>query len=599
VAAVVGAGRELGVNERDENPAAGASVPPSDELLRLIVESSTDFAIMTLDPQGIVTSWNIGAERLLGWADDEIVGRSGHIIFTPEDRAAGIPVLEQAKALADGRAEDERWHMRNDGSRFWGSGLLMPLSGAPGFLKIMRDRTEKRRAEAEVLEGREQLEAMFAQPVVGIVQTEPSGRITLVNDRFCEIVGRAREILLALRFQDLADQDELPATQSALDQLIQTGKPFMLDARHVRPEGREIWVSHAVSLARDAGGSPWRVIVLSRDITERKLAEQRLAESEDRFRSLATNIPQLVFRSRATGERTWGSPQWEVYAGLSDARSRDFGWLEAIHPDDRATTVEAWQRAPQTGSYDVEHRIRRHADGANRWHQTRAAPTPSADEWVGTSTDIHDLRDLQDRQRVLLAELQHRTRNLLAVIQAVARQTIRSSGSMADFAREFESRLRALSRLQGLLATVTHDKLGLGDLVRTEIRALGVPEGKVQMNGPAIELPAASAQTLALSLHELATNAVKYGALAQPSGRLSIEWRLAEGGHWVVLDWREAGVTLPAADVPRRRGYGTELIERALPYELGAKARLQFAPDGVRCTIEVPLEGQTAVSEAS
>jgi PAS domain S-box-containing protein len=330
-------------------------------------------------------------------------------------------------------------------------------------------------------------------------------------------------------------------------------------------------------------------VKIMRDRTEHRRAEARLAESESRFRSLATNIPQLVFRSRATGEVTWASPQWESYAGLSDTRSRGFGWLDAIHADDRAQTLEAWRTAGPTGSYETEHRIRRQADGEFRWHRTRAAPTPATDEWVGTSTDIHDLRGLQDRQRVLLAELQHRTRNLLAVIQAIARQTTRSSASLGEFAAEFEGRLRALSRLQGLLASITHETLSLGDLVRTEVGALGPPAGKVQIDGPDVQLPASSAQTLALALHELATNALKYGALAQPAGRLDIDWRLIDEDRRVVLDWRESGVTMPAATPQRRSGYGTQLIERALPYELGAATRLEFAPQGVRCRIEVPL----------
>lgn len=93
--------------------------PGSDELLRLAVESATDFAIFSMDPDGLVTGWNVGAERLLGYEEEEIVGRDGDVIFTPEDRAAGVPDAERAEALAQGRAEDERWHMRKDGSRFW------------------------------------------------------------------------------------------------------------------------------------------------------------------------------------------------------------------------------------------------------------------------------------------------------------------------------------------------------------------------------------------------------------------------------------------------------------------------------------------------
>jgi PAS domain S-box-containing protein len=320
---------------------------------------------------------------------------------------------------------------------------------------------------------------------------------------------------------------------------------------------------------------------------------QELRESEERFRMLATSIPQLVFRSRPDGSRSWGSPQWEVYAGLSDAASRNFGWLEAIHPDDRELTRHRWQDAQAAGEYYVEHRIRRHADGQYRWHQTRAKPAgASPAEWVGTSADVHDMRGLQDRQQVLLAELQHRTRNLLALVQAIARQTIKSSTSLADFSRQFESRLGALSRVQDILARTDHGPIGLEAIVMAELEAHGAGEA-VEVQGPAVELAPNAAQALALAVHELATNAVKYGALRQPDGRLSVKWQLRDdhGQPHVALEWRETGITVPDRPQGRgRRGYGSELIERALPYQLDAVTSLEFNRDGVRCLIDLALE---------
>jgi PAS domain S-box-containing protein len=116
---------------------------------RAILESALDYAILTVDPAGRVTSWNAGAAHLLGWGEDEAQGMDSRLTFTPEDRASGAPEAEMAQAAAEGRAEDERWHLRKDGTRFWGSGLLVPLDGSaePGFLKIMRDRTERREGD--------------------------------------------------------------------------------------------------------------------------------------------------------------------------------------------------------------------------------------------------------------------------------------------------------------------------------------------------------------------------------------------------------------------------------------------------------------------
>src|SRR4051812_46550084 len=126
---------EAGMPDRSQ----GSAAPNSEELFELIVDSSTDFAIFTTDLEGIVTSWNVGAARLFGYPENEIIGSSGDVIFTPEDRDAGAHEKERLQARSNGRALDERWHQRKDGSRFWASGLLMRLRRAEaGFVKITR-----------------------------------------------------------------------------------------------------------------------------------------------------------------------------------------------------------------------------------------------------------------------------------------------------------------------------------------------------------------------------------------------------------------------------------------------------------------------------
>lgn len=443
-----------------------------DELLELIIDSATDFAIYTTDPGGTATSWNAGAERLFGFTAAEMIGHSGDAIFTPEDRARGIPDDERREVDARGRALDERWHQRRDGSRFWASGLLMPLRDGTGYVKIARDRT---------------------------------------------------------------DQHE---------------------------------------------------------------AEQREREQDERFRLLATSVPQLVFTTYPDGGRTWPSPQWIDFTGLGFDNSLDQGWLDAIHPDDRTRTRAAWDAAVAAGEYYVEHRVWHAAGDEYRWHQTRArplnGPTGPA-EWIGTMTDIHDLRTLKDRQEVLLAELQHRTRNLLGVVQALARQTIKKTGSLTAFWDAFEERLGALSRVQSVLAALNYGDVSLRALIDAELVAHGdgaTHTDKIHIDGPDVTLAPTAAQALALGIHELATNAVKYGALAQPDGKLTVTWSVSrqDRDDVAIIDWRESRVVMPERSQASRKGYGTELITRALPYQLKAKTELSFGPDGVHCTIAVPIK---------
>jgi two-component sensor histidine kinase len=177
---------------------------------------------------------------------------------------------------------------------------------------------------------------------------------------------------------------------------------------------------------------------------------------------------------------------------------------------------------------------------------------------------------------------------------------LRASGSVEAFETDFEGRLRALGRVQSLLARVDHDAIDLHALLEAELAAHGGngEPGKVRIEGPPVFLPATSAQTFALAIHELATNAVKYGALRQPMARLAVTWSVEEvpaESRRVVLDWQETGVEMPGQGREAlRKGYGSELITRALPYQLKAETKFIFGQDGVRCRIAVALESAEA-----
>ncbi|WP_052730484.1 PAS domain-containing protein [Sphingomonas sp. SRS2] len=153
-----------------------AGPPPREELFEAIISSTTDFAIFTTDVHGIATSWNIGAERLFGFNEQDMIGGSADRIFTPEDRDAGAPDLERHQARTTGSALDERWHQRKDGSQFWASGLLMPLeAAAEGFVKITRDRTEQHYAEARIRESEERFRLLATSIPQLVFRTLPDG----------------------------------------------------------------------------------------------------------------------------------------------------------------------------------------------------------------------------------------------------------------------------------------------------------------------------------------------------------------------------------------------------------------------------------------
>ncbi|RVU14650.1 CheR family methyltransferase [Methylobacterium oryzihabitans] len=339
------------------------------------------------------------------------------------------------------------------------------------------------------------------------------------------------------------------------------------------------------------------VVVTFVDITARKQAEERQMASERRLRALVEGIPQLVWRADGDGRLTWTSPQWTAYTSLSETASQDLGWLRALHPQDREQVAAAWAAAGRTGLFEMEGRIAPAGETRYRWFKMRAMPVHDARgevvEWLGTSTDVDDLRQMQEQQNVMVAELQHRTRNLIAVVRSIAEQTMTASDSLDAFRDQFNDRLTALSRVQGLLSRAGEHPITLRGLIRSELDALGAAEmeDRIVLEGPDVSLRKASVQTFTLALHELATNARKYGALASPNGRLTVTWRIdatEQERRRLILEWIEEGITRDV-DAPVRHGYGRELIERALPYALDARTRYTLGEDTVHCSIDLPL----------
>ena len=219
---------------------------------------------------------------------------------------------------------------------------------------------------------------------------------------------------------------------------------------------------------------------------------------------------------------------------------------------------------------------------------------------VAANINMARLRWQAERTRVLVEELQHRTRNLMGVVRSIADKTLRSSADLGDFAARFRDRLEVLSRVQSLLSRLDeHDRVTFDELIRTELAAMNGESERVTFAGPVgVRLRSSSVQTLALALHELATNAVKYGALGQQAARLAISWTLEtshqDGKPWLHILWKESGVKMPPpAVLARGTGQGRELIEQALPYQLGGYTSYAFELDGVRCAIAIPVSVST------
>jgi two-component system, chemotaxis family, CheB/CheR fusion protein len=195
------------------------------------------------------------------------------------------------------------------------------------------------------------------------------------------------------------------------------------------------------------------------------------------------------------------------------------------------------------------------------------------------------LHQLRQHEQARFCEYQRQTRGLLALIRAVTRRSAATARSSEEFAAHLEGRLDAVSRVHGILLRLPGAAVDLMELVSEEFLAQAVPDEQVELGGPPVTLSGKAAGSLALALHELTTNALKFGALATPSGRLSVRWGWdAESPLQIHLEWREHGVPIPDEE-SRHQGFGMEMIERTLPYELRARTSMAFTRDGVRCMI--------------
>ena len=397
-------------------------------------------------------------------------------------------------------------------------------------------------------------------------------------------------------------EEEQARVRAAIRAATEAHSTFELEHRVRRLDGTIGWTLSRAIPVLDEQGAVAEWFGSASDVTARRRAEDGLRESEGRLRALIEGVPQLVWRAVDGGLWTWASPQWTAFTGQAEPDSHGRGWAECLHPDDRANAIAAWRGAERAGALEVDYRIRHAGQDRYRWFQTRATPVRDEAgrivEWLGTSTDVDDLRGLQDRQAIMVAELQHRTRNLLAVARNVARRSIEPSLGRD----EYDARLAALSRVQSFLSRSTAYSVSLAEIVQAELQAAGDGvSDRVEVDGAAVALPGESVQAVALAIHELATNAVKYGAIAHPTGRLSVNWRVEPGGaegdgRRLVIDWRESGVAMPNG-LPVRRGYGSELITRALPYQLRAETVLEFTPDGVRCRVVLPASAFSSAIE--
>jgi PAS domain S-box-containing protein len=362
-----------------------------------ILDSAADYAIVATDPQGRITRWNAGAEHVLGWSEAEMLGRPIDIVFTPEDRAGDRPATEMRLAREQGRAADERWHLRQDGSRFWASGEMMPLKSADGallgFLKILRDRTEQRAQEAALAASEMRYRSLVEVSPQVVWFGDAAGNVTYCNAYWYDYTGLPRGETGEASWMGVVHPEHRDRVRAAWLAAVRTEQPYEIEFPLRGADGKHRWFLSRARPIPDAAQASANWIGTTIDIHERKVAEAR-------FKTLIELAPTIVWFGNPDGSLSYLNDRWYAYTGQTPEQALPQGWADAVHPDDLPGLQKAWERARAQGSiYDTEARLRRH-DGAYRWFLMRAEPMRDAGGrvvgWLGSDSDIHDRRQAEE-----------------------------------------------------------------------------------------------------------------------------------------------------------------------------------------------------------
>ncbi len=403
-----------------------------------------------------------------------------------------------------------------------------------------------------------------------------------------EMLGRTDE--------EIVPAHERAAIIAAKRHVLETGNPADCEMSYPRAEGSVLFALHiepTFGPDQSIDGILCTAIDISRlrslESEQRRLTEQ-LGAALQRYETALRGSNVTVFTQDRTMHYTSiSNPLFgrgvEEIVGHTD---------EDVLPEASRAAIVALKRETLVSGLAKDAEVSVDQASRVRWYDLHLEPLRDG---LGTiigltcaAVDVTERKEGEAHLRLLLRELTHRSKNLLAVIQAMARQTARHAGSIEAFLEQFGARLHALATSHDLLVQESWYGASLPELVRSHLSSYLEPANpRVGVEGPNMTLKPEAAQNLGLALHELAANAAKYGALSTAAGRVSIVWRRmpAQEGHGVEILWDETGG--PTVAEPRRRGFGSLVIERNLAKALDAEVDLSFSPNGVRCRIVIPV----------
>ena len=507
--------------------------------------------------------------------------------------------LHRIRLAAGGRPQIFEWlNKRLDGTTLWVEVNLKraTIGGEDRVLAVVRDISERKTAEQALLESEATMRSIMDSSPDFVMLLDLEVRIRFMNRTTPEhkienVIGRDVYSFVEERFW--------PVMKACFERVRQTGRQDSYEVEYVSPhQGRIVFESRVAPVLHDdtiVGFS-----VLASDITARREAERAIVESEERFRQLTESLDDVFWLTDWTQRRVmYVSPSYERVYGLtceslySDARS----WSGPIHPDDLERVKAAFYTGAEQGEYDVEYRILR-PDGEIRWIHDKAFPiidqSGAVVRMAGVSKDITQRKRSEaelvrrgEAERILRCELDHRVRNNLASLMTLIDMSERAASDLPGFAAAIKGRVNAMATIHSFLSRTSWSDVSLREMVA----ALTPPGsiGAVECQGERVMVPAYQCNSLAVVLHELLHNSMKYGALGNRGSEVLLSWSVeqADGALRLRLHWKER-VATPIKQPPTL-GVGTSLIEGLVKWDLAGDVKFGFPPEGADHVITVVL----------
>ena len=578
------------------------SLVENEQRLRAIYEHA-NVGIGEVDADGRLLRVNQTACEITGRSREELLNRNIFDSGDPDGHATDRRQFDDLIAGKIDRYTLEKRYTKGDGTKIWMEIICSAARDDGKFLfgvRVFQDVTKaKLWAEARA-ESEQRLAATYEHAAIAISETDAEGRLLRVNEAACTITGYPREELLGLSVFELTYPEDRGTDRNSYERQATAGAgAYAVEKRLRRKDGRFIWVSVASSSVRDAGGRFLYGIRVMQDITARKRAEDMVRESERHLRQVLEALPAAIYTTDAEGRVTLYNQAAVELLGYEPHIDADRGGISwrLYDPDGRPIPQDQY---PMTVALRENRPVRGLELIVERPNGARASvipyPTPLHDASgalvgaVNMLVDITERKQAEARQKALIDELNHRVKNTLATVQSLAAQSLRGSRVATEARADFTGRLLALSKAHDQLSRTGWESVDFRSIVEDVFAPYRTNGGsQVAIEGPSVTLPPNGALLLAMVLHEMATNAAKYGAMSSPSGTLDLEWSVTNGstGRRLIIEWRESGG--PPVKKPTRRGFGSRLAERAILQELKGSAELSFDPGGVSCRFDIPL----------